>query len=273
MNATTPITTGLASQGGHWYAADGSPAYEIPAKSGALRAVTLRDARKLNLFPSVTTIQACAAKPGLERWKIEQAIHAALTLPRIEGETETEYAVRVLEDSKEQARKAAALGTLLHEQIERSFSGSCCCIACCACDPEWWEYVKPVRDWLAQQFGDVEWNAERSFVHPRGYGGKVDLHSRHVVIDFKTKGFDNADDVKAYDEHGVQLAAYQVGLGLERNGEQYPERWNVFVSTTTPGLIKPVLWSPDTFDRHWTMFCCLLDFWQADKGYKPERAA
>lgn len=267
MNATTPITTGLASQGGHWYAADGSPAYEIPSKAGTLRAVTLRDARKLNLYPSVTTIQSVAAKPGLERWKIEQAIHAALTLPHIEGETETEYAVRVLEDSKEQARKAAALGTLLHEQIERSFTGSC--------DPDWWEYVKPVRDWLAQQFGDAEWCAEKSFVHPRGYGGKVDLFCRApgIVIDFKTKAFADPDDVKAWDEHGVQLAAYQTGLGLERIGDQYPQRWNVFVSTTTPGLIKPVMWEPESFDRHWTMFCCLLDFWQADKGYAPKRAA
>ena len=268
MNATPPITTGLASQGGHWYAADGAPAYEIPARNGMLRAVTLRDARKLNLYPSVTTIQSVAAKPGLERWKIEQAIHAALTLPRLDGENETEYAVRVLEDSKEQARKAAALGTLLHEQIERSFTGSC--------DPEWWDHVRPVRDWLAQQFGDVEWCAEKSFAHPLGFGGKVDLFCRAfpVVIDFKTKAFDSPDDVKAWDEHGVQLAAYQMGLGLERTASgHWPQRWNVFVSTTTPGLIKPVQWDADTLDRHWTMFCCLLDYWQADKGYAPKRAA
>jgi len=268
MNAVTPIpTTGLASQGGHWYAADGSPAYEIAAKNGNPRAVTLRDARKLNLYPSVTTIQAVAAKPGLERWKIEQALHAAITLPRRGGETETEFATRALEDSKEQGRKAAALGTLIHEQIERSFTGSY--------DLDFAEYVIPVRNWLREQFGDVQWSAERSFAHPRGYGGKVDLHSHEVpcVIDFKTKDFGDPDDVKAWDEQGVQLAAYATGLGLKRNGEKWPERWNLFVSTRTPGLIKPVLWEADSFDRHWTMFCCLLDFWQADKGYAPKRAA
>lgn len=264
MNATT---TGIASQSGHWYAADGSPAYEIPAKNGVLRAVTLRDARKLNLFPSVTTIQSVAAKPGLERWKIEQAIHAALTLPRIESETETEYAARVLEDSKEQAKNAAMLGTFIHEQIEASFRG--------AADPDWLPFIDPVRVWLDKQFPGATWAAEHSFVHPRGFGGKVDLHSHDVpcVIDFKTKDFTDADDVKAWDEHGVQLAAYQEGLGLKRIGERYPERWNLFVSTRVPGLIKPVMWEPESFDRHWTMFCCLLDFWQADKGYAPKAAA
>jgi len=266
MSATPQITTGLASQSGHWYAADGSPAYEIPAKNGALRAVTLRDARKLNLYPSVTTVMQCAAKPALEAWKVRQGILAALTLPRLDGETDDGFAARALEDSKEQSRNAAALGTLLHEQIERSFTESC--------DPDWWDHVKPVRDWLAQQFGDVEWRAERSFASTRGYGGKVDLHSRQVpcVIDFKTKDFTDPADVKAWDEHGVQLAAYSQGLGLERIGEQYPQRWNIFVSTRVPGLIKPVMWSPDTFDRHWTMFNCLLDYWQADKGYRPEAA-
>lgn len=261
------ITTGLASQGGHWYAADGSPAYEIPAKNGNLRPVTLRDARKLNLYPSVTTILGVAAKPGLERWKIEQAVLSALTLPRIEGETEQQFAARALKDSREQARKAAALGTLLHEQIERSFQAEC--------DPEWWSFVRPVREWLRTQFGDVEWCAERSFANPRGFGGKVDLFSRNVpvVIDFKTKDFSDPDKVDAYDEHGIQLAAYQSGLGLERNGERWPERWNLFVSTREPGLIKPVRWSPDMFDRHWTMFCCLLDYWKEDNGYAPKEAA
>lgn len=255
---STQIITGLASQAGHWYSADGAPAYEIPAKNGNLRAVTLRDARKFNLFPSVTGILNCAAKPGLERWKIEQAVLSALTLPRIDGENEQSFAARALEDSKEQARSAALLGTMLHEQIERSFSG--------ACEPDWLDFVQPVRDWLANQFGAVDWCAERSFAHPLGYGGKVDLFARSpaVVIDFKSKDFDDPEAVKAYDEHGIQLAAYAHGLGLEG-----AERWNIFVSTRVPGLIKPVKWEPSTLERHWGMFHSLTRYWQIDKGYAP----
>ena len=59
------IFTGLASQSGHWYLPDGAPAYEIRGTNGKVRPVTLRDARKLNLLPSVTTIMQCAAKPQL----------------------------------------------------------------------------------------------------------------------------------------------------------------------------------------------------------------
>ena len=262
MNSTTETTTGLAAESGHWYASDGSPAYEIAAKNGSMRPVTLRDARKLNLFPSVTGILRCAAAPGLERWKVEQGMLACLTLPRLDGEDDSAFMKRALEDSRQQARKAAELGTTLHAQIERSFSGPC--------DVEWWDYVKPVRAWLDQQFGNTEWCAERSFAHSFGYGGKVDLFSRDhggIVIDFKSKDFPDPDAVKAYDEHGIQLAAYAVGLGLTL--EEVPQRWNVFVSTRVPGLIKAVPWEFTTFQRHWQMFSSLLSYWKADKGYTP----
>jgi len=261
------ITTGLASQSGHWYAADGSPAYEIPAKNGALRPVTLRDARKHNLYPSVTTILSVAAKPALEAWKVRQGILAALTLPMLEGETDDAFAERALADSREQSRRAAALGTLLHEQIERSFTGTA--------DPEWLPFVQPVRDWLNTNLGWRAWRAERSFASPLGYGGKVDLHGvandgRGVVVDFKTKDFDSekAADVKGYDEQGIQLAAYAHGLGLD--SPMVPMRVNLFVSTREPGLIVPHVWAEDTYDRHLAMFKALLTYWQADKGYSPK---
>ena len=112
------ITTGLAAESGHWYSADGSPAYQIEAKNGNLRAVTLRDARKLNLYPSVTTIIRSAAAPGLEAWKTKQAVLAALTLPRQPEETDESFVGRVLVDGREQARKAAELGTNIHAAIE-----------------------------------------------------------------------------------------------------------------------------------------------------------
>ena len=40
---------------GHWYTKDGAPAYTVEGKTG-VRNTTLRDARKLGLIPSVTTI-------------------------------------------------------------------------------------------------------------------------------------------------------------------------------------------------------------------------
>ena len=107
----------------HWYAKDGSPAYTVMAKNGEQRSTTLRDAKKMGLLPSVTTIMKAAASPGLEAWKINQMMLAALTLPRGEGEGEESFIKRIQADSKEHARKAAERGTQVHTAIEQFFDG------------------------------------------------------------------------------------------------------------------------------------------------------
>ena len=99
------LTESFASENGHWYAPDGTPAYTIIGKNGKERNTTLRDARTLELRPSVTTIISVMAKPGLEQWKLNQVLMAALTMPRVEGETEPEYISRIIRDSKEQGYK------------------------------------------------------------------------------------------------------------------------------------------------------------------------
>ena len=53
------------SESGHWYDDQGNPAYEIIGANGKQRNTTLRDAKKLGLLPSVTTVLGVAAKPGL----------------------------------------------------------------------------------------------------------------------------------------------------------------------------------------------------------------
>ena len=72
-----------SSESGHFYSPNGDTAYRIVGKNGKERNTTVKDARELGLLPSVTTIIGCAAKPALDVWKQQQAILAALTLPRI----------------------------------------------------------------------------------------------------------------------------------------------------------------------------------------------
>ena len=81
----------------HWYRQDGAPQYTVKAKDGSDRPTTLRDARKMDLVPSVTTILKVAAKPGLEQWKLEQMLLSALTLPRAQDEQEKAYIARIVE--------------------------------------------------------------------------------------------------------------------------------------------------------------------------------
>jgi hypothetical protein len=100
-----------ASEAGHWYTREGDPMYTVMGKTtGKPRNTTLRDARELNLVPSVSGIIGVAAKPALTVWLQEQAILAALTLPREPDELESVWLKRVLSDSKQQGRDAADLG-------------------------------------------------------------------------------------------------------------------------------------------------------------------
>ncbi len=95
------------AESGHWYDQDGNPAYTIVGANGSERNTTLRDARKLNLVPSVTTIIGIAAKPALENWKVDQAILAATTLEQHNSETLDEFRSRIKWKSKQEGKKAA----------------------------------------------------------------------------------------------------------------------------------------------------------------------
>ena len=239
----------------HWYRQDGAPQYTVKAKDGSDRPTTLRDARKMDLVPSVTTVLKIAAKPGLEQWKLEQMLLSALTLPKQDSENEKAYIARIVADSKETGKQAAEAGTRIHEEIEKHFLGTKS------------DRGMKVEEALFNHFKthpDQPWLAEHSFASPLGFGGKVDLmckpdeHAANgLVADVKTKDFGPDDKVDAYDEHLLQLAAYRVGLNIPS-----ARCANVFVSRTHPGLVKIVEWSEDDLKRGWQMFQCLLNYWK-----------
>ena len=249
------------SESGHWYAADGSPAYRVIGKNGKERNTTLRDARKESLVPSVTTVLNVAAKPALNQWLQRQVLLAALTLPRRPDEPEDEWIARIMDDSKEQGRAAADAGTEIHAAIQSFYDGTVY--------KGHEEFVGGCVDAIRSYFNDWAWISERAFAHESGFGGKCDLHvpaSEHckgMVIDIKTKEFTNPDKVEGYDEHLMQLAAYRVGLGV-------PEARcaNVFVSRNVPGLVKIIEWSEDDLKRGWEMFYALLTYWQIKNQHR-----
>ena len=205
MNAI--VKEDFATQAGHWYRADGSPAYTITGKNGKERNTTVRDARERGYLPSVTTILRQAAAPGLERWKIGNAIMSALTLTRQEGESDEDYIARILRDSNEQAAKARDRGTEIHGALERFYRGL-------PVDAAYMPTVYAARDAVAEWTGPRGWDAERSFASPIGYGGKLDLSAPGFVADFKTSD-KPLDTLKLWPEHRRQLAAYRHGLGMD----------------------------------------------------------
>jgi hypothetical protein len=237
-----------ASESGHWYDASGKPAYTTIGKNGKERNTTVKDAREYGFLPSVTTIIGCAAKPGLDVWKQQQAILAALTLPRIDGETEEDWLSRVVSDSKQTAKQAAERGTLVHGVIEAFYDG--------VYMPEIPVYVREVEKIIIEHFGEQLWVPEKSFAN-NGYGGKCDLiSSAGFVIDFKTTEKD-LDKLDYYFEHQMQLAAYRSGFGMAS------ARCAIVYVNATQNKAK-IVEIPDADLRiGWDCFSHLLSFYRA----------
>lgn len=242
----------------HWYTVDGKPAYEVMGKNGKMRPTTLRDARGGGLIPSVTTVMRNLRSEGLERWKLEEMLHAALTLPRLDNEPESAFLDRIRDDSRETGKKAAERGTSIHAAVEAFYNGQEV--------KDHHDHIDGVQTSLDRHFGRSQWISEKSFASEYGYGGKVDLCGEAGVLDVKTKEFDSSNLPKGYRENLMQLAAYRVGLKMP-----HARCANVFVSVSEPGLVHIKEWTQAELQQGWKMFSALLEFWYADTGLNIPR--
>jgi hypothetical protein len=267
--STTPTKTAsyATESSGHWYQQDGKLVEQVQQKNGKWAKPSLRHARELQLAPGVTTILKEAAAPGLERWKINQHLLAALTLPRIEGESEESWMSRVYQDAAEHGKQAAEEGTRIHAAIESYYRGD-------EFDAAYMPHVMGVRDLLNRVCGDQAspWLPEAACVSPLGYCTKSDLHSHEWVIDFKGKDGDQRamDDMKTFDQHDMQLSATRAAL--EPKLKSHPRCAIVFVSRTHPGACSIVEVPEDKLVRGLNMFDALLTYWQARNNYCPSWA-
>jgi len=245
------------AESGHWYTKDGTPAYTTIGKTGE-RPTTLRDARKLGLLPSVTTINGMLSKAGLNSWLQQQVLLSALTLPRLPDEPEADWLSRVMQDSKSTGREAAERGTAIHAIIQGYFEQMYM--------PQKPAYLNNIDVALADAFGNQPWISEKSFGHPLGFGGKVDLMAKPIngqgsgyVCDFKTKETD-LDKVDVYFEHEMQLAAYREGLGMPTARCAI-----VFVNALT-NQVKLIEIEQDRLQKGWECFEHLLRVYQIKNG-------
>lgn len=256
---------GLAD--GHYYdSVTGEPRYEIIGKNGRARAPYAREAIANAWFPSVTTVQDIRMKWALVNWLQEQAVRASLEVPyRIDGfveyESEDDYVRAVMRHLRETSaeRTGSAAGTFIHNTIEQIYIDG-------YSSGPWAEHAEAAIDEVARLFPDVDdWEAEQTFAHPLGFGGKVDLHSPStgIVVDFKTKDGE-LDRKLAYDQY-IQLAGYSQGLELPAN-----RCANVFVSRTHPGVVKGHVWDLDTLAKGWDLFRLYLRAWWLEHDAEPE---
>lgn len=249
----------FATESGHWYRPDGSPLYEVEkASGGELRPTTLRDARKLGLYPSVTGVMRELAAPALVMWKAKEAVKAARHMRRKKDETDDQFALRAVYEVDKQVKEKAEQGAKIHGAIEQAIQTG-------DCDEEYGAYVDPVLEYLNDLDGLAHWDSEHSFARD-GFGGKVDLHKHNCVVDFKTKDFTSDDkNPDTYENHGMQLGAYRHGLDIDPDARGII----IFISRTEPGLIHPVTISPEEMTKGYVMFIHLFRLWCVRRDYYP----
>jgi hypothetical protein len=226
----------------------------------------LRDARKLGLLPSVTNILGVINKPELVEWKMTQAVLAALTLPRLEGEGEDAFARRVVDDAQSRVRTAAEFGSVFHagaEHVAKTLE----------VDPAgpYAAWLNLHRDWFQGICVRVLWT-ERVLVNTElGYAGTADLlmeHRQHglTLVDYKTQGVKPGNTARAYGSWCQQLAAYRRAIGAPMSC------LSVIVNSAEPATPVEHLWSEVELRAGLESFEAALVIWRNEKGYDPRVA-
>ncbi len=255
----------------HFYSADGEPVWELPNKSkGGMRPVTLADAKKLDLLPSITTvIQGGRPTPfGLQRYKMEQFGQHLLTTPRLVDESDEAFLGRVNDDYQDAMEEAPDLGTAIHGAIADFLrSGK-------QCKSGLEVIFAKIRAWI-ERYVDSFKLIERPLADPEaGYAGTPDALlcmrcGAYWLADWKTQAIQKKPRV--YDEWVIQLAAQR--QLLRRHDIEVNAVANVIIPTTDYQIVEEYCWSPDEITWGEQAFRLALDSYRHNNRFPLKKAA
>lgn len=257
------ILTRSTIEGSHWYTMDGESCHTMQKADGSgERSVTVTDARRLNLLPSVTNVLGVLHKPQLEQHKIASAIRTALASPKTPEESEEYYIKRIIDASKEDVRAAADLGSRIHEALDLALSNQ-------AYSDDLAIYVKPALELIEKEQLDIHTREEILLNPEEGYAGRVDglfdFPEGFGVIDFKTRKTKEGRKCDPYDGQGEQLAAY--AAAYYKKDVDMAFLYNLYISTTEPGRVE--LYKHTYAYRLWLQFQAAATIWRGVKNYDP----
>jgi hypothetical protein len=259
-------------QSAHWYTRDGKAMHTVPNADGdGTRPTTLADARKLGLFPSVSAILQVLDKPGLDNWKTEEAIKAAMRLKRHAKESDEYYIERVVIESRKKVKDAGDFGTAVHGEMERYFEAKLARTEF-APNAQTFAHSAPAIEFLeAKQIVPVA-NEVVLVNHEHGFGGTSDLPclmamTKPGVVDYKTKKTEPGKPLIPYPDQAMQIAAY----GATYWKEQFASCWglNLYISSTEPGRTEAAAYSPAQLLAEWEIFKQLCAIWRHLNEYDP----
>jgi len=258
-----------AEQSAHWYAREtGEPCYEIPKKNGkGMKRPTIRDARELNLVPSVTGIVRMIAKPELDAWKQEQVLKACYENPHdldgVDGsETVEQYAKRVMPIANQARDKAADHGSAVHDAIHLWLNGE-------HYDGIYADYVETFAKWfLKESASRTDFGSEVCIRPIHGYGGRFDLQfvdrdGVFVFADYKVQNKADDKPFNFYDDLGLQLTAYK---RAQVTNDAHCRLVSVLFSAVNPKRIEIKEWQDEEKDL-WDVFQCCFKIWRRKKRW------
>jgi hypothetical protein len=224
----------------------------------------LRSARKVGAYPSVTTILGAAgpSKQGLMNWKEEQAILSALSLPRNDGEADSDFAKRVVLDSRKEVEAAALRGTHIHSLAEIIINGE---------EPGdlvkgYEEHYAGLKEWRECCVTKVHASESVLVNEAEGYAGRVDLiadiHGVIEVVDFKTRKFKNGK-AAGYETDLLQLSAYAYAFTDEGMACR-----NVLIDPVT-GQLQDIRYTSEKVAQAFEAFTSICKVWRWLKKYDP----
>jgi len=245
---------------GHWYTHDGTPMHQVLNQKqtkeqgkNVYRDTNLKDAKKLDLLPSVTGILHTGKPDWLVRYDEHMLWQALFQEPR-QGDIEPDdhYRSRIKKAFWAEAEKPSKLGTKIHGVLEDLINGYVREIATLqigAC-------VTQFKEWYSANVGEVVATEQTLASAEWGFGGTVDFQytdkdGSFCITDFKSKRTTKGTKIEQTLDQKRQLVAYALLTGrlhVEVEGDDVwicgrwpnnvnadpPRLGNLYLSTTEP---------------------------------------
>jgi len=262
----------------HWYKGDdGSPCFEVQRKDGkGMRATNIRDARQLDLVPSVTTGLKSIGSQALQSWIVDQHLKAAYENPpdneRIAGrelvdsESYKEWKARIKIAADEERNKAASFGIAFHDAVEAYFNED-------AIHPDMMPWIQQISSWEEKNLTvDSKYDRSEFYINPcLGYGGRadrlcMDKAGRVTLIDFKTQR-SKKDKFNFYPSWGAQLSAYMdsIKTGFSDSNLKY-RLVSVVMDSENPDMIEDHDWD---YEEGLELFKAAFLWWKTEHSWQP----
>lgn len=281
----------------HYYEASGKPRYTITGANGKKRDTTLRDARKLGLYPSVTEVKkAILCDTFLDGWLREQIAKFCFENQPMQDETEEEYAARAIYGGNHASRKACDFGNLLHNTAEQYALDRSIKIPF-----EVYPFWPELKAWFDENVLEVVHVELATTCQQFGIGGSIDMicvlkDIGLAIVDWKSQGV----AIKTYKKEPLvrkvpvfypgwiqQLGLYSAMYDIYASSEELkqstatdfqrgiwdedaPKCVSVVIDSKEPGFVKAKVWTDEERNEGLQLGLACIKTWQIAKKYKPE---